>query len=380
MADSGRPKRARVSPEEAQAAKDIFSPAAKAEAAKTLARLPLDRRPVAPPALDAPEPEKIDEGSLLESFMNFTPTTLVVKIWSREEFDKWQQANKTQTTKSKNEIAAALAAGNPPPEPKYRYPMARDLLDIEGAQKQCYATIEPIGFKPCYICGIPMGPLADKNGLSAECEHIMSVAQAVLLYKLYQSGDLANPEHKDVEKEFFSREYRWAHEICNRVKSDTNIITYKEGGKFELSRIKLVELLNGIYESNRTGSVLLKEKIKNKDTWIQSRLAEDGVSKEVGPLVEYLNSQLREGGDRMFALVSAANILERVHEDFKKIEPVAVGKKFQLRIEAGEEIGSEKSLAEISAPVGQRQPKRGREGGKRHKTHRMRRCRLPKLL
>jgi hypothetical protein len=82
----------------------------------------------------------------------------------------------------------------------------------------------------------------------------------------------------------------------------------------------------------------------------------------------------------MFALVSAANILERVHEDFKKIEPVAVGKKFQLRIEAGEEIGSEKSLAEISAPVGQRQPKRGREGGKRHKTHRMRRCRLPKLL
>jgi hypothetical protein len=82
----------------------------------------------------------------------------------------------------------------------------------------------------------------------------------------------------------------------------------------------------------------------------------------------------------MFALGAAANILERVHDDFKKIEPVAAGKKFQLRIEAGEEIGSEKPFAELSAPVGEPNPKREREGGKRHKTRRMRLCRLPKLL
>jgi hypothetical protein len=96
----------------------------------------------------------------------------------------------------------------------------------------------------------------------------------------------------------------------------------------------------------------------------------------VAPLVDYLNEQRSTGGGTMFALVAAGNILNRVHEDFKKVDPVAAAAKFKIRVQAGEESGN-------AAPVGipaQKAKRKGAVGGKRRKTYRMRRCRLPKLL
>lgn len=77
----------------------------------------------------------------------------------------------------------------------------------------------------------------------------------------------------------------------------------------------------------------------------------------------------------MFALVAAGNILNRVHEDFKKIDPLAAAAKFKIRVESGAEIGDN---APVGIPAQKAISKRG--GGKRRKTYRMRRCRLPKLL
>jgi len=378
-----RPKRTIISPAAADAARYVLSPAAKAEAAKSLARLGIDRRPI--PENDVPEEVP---GTLIESFMKFTPTSLVEKVWGQKELAEWQEKNKTETRDSKDKRAAAAAAGEKEPPPKFGYPPARDLLELVGAQDQCKATIEPIGFKPCYLCGFPLGPLETKDGLSGECEHILSVAQAILFYDLFQRGDLdprpaglakdAAPRDPVKQREFFEKEYKWSHEICNQVKTDNNIISFTEADGFELNREKLRELLLNIYNSTRRGNDKLKRLIggdAGRNTWLDSRLGDKGVIADVAPLVNYLNEQRRTGGGTMFALVAAGNILNRVHEDFKKIDPLAAAAKFKIRVEAGDEIGD-------NAPVGIPAQKaiRKRGGGKRRKTYRMRRCRLPKLL
>lgn len=375
------PKRQRISTEEAARAREALSPAAKAEAAESLARLGIDRRPIP----EAEIPQEVP-GTLIESFMEFTPTSLVEKVWGRKELAEWQEKNKTETKDSKDKRAAAAAAKQPQPDPKFSYPSARDLLELVGAQDQCKAIIEPMGFNPCYICGFPLGPLQVKNGLSGECEHILSVAQAILFYDLFQRGDLDKrpptlpknaPDRDPVkQREFFGKEYKWSHEICNRVKSDKNIISYTEGVGFELNKVKLTELLDAIYNSKRGENLkkLIGLDPVSLERWKTSRLAPGGVNLYVAPLVDYLNKQRRIGGGSMFALVAASNILERVHEDFKKIDPVAAAAKFKIRVEAGDEIGD-------NAPVGIPAQKAIRKrGGKRHKTYRMRRCRLPKLL
>ncbi len=376
------PPRKRISPAEAAAAREALSPGERVKAAKTLVQLTIDRRPKDEISQEIP-------GTLIESFMQFTPTSLVEKVWGQKELAEWQQKNKTETRDSKVARADAAAAGEPQPVPKFSYPPARDLLELVGPQDQCKAIIEPIGFKPCYICGFDMGPLAEKNGLSGECEHILSVAQAILFYDLFQRGDLdprppglakdAAPRDPKKQQEFFEREYRWAHEICNQVKSDNNIISFTEEAGFELNKDKLRQLLLNIYDSNRRGNLKLKESIAaigGRDVWINSRLAPGGVNMHVAPLVDYLNEQRSTGGGTMFALVAAGNILNRVHEDFKKVDPVAAAAKFKIRVQAGEESGN-------AAPVGipaQKAKRKGAVGGKRRKTYRMRRCRLPKLL
>ena len=308
--------------------------------------------------------------SLLESFMEFTPTSLVERVWGAPALKAWQEAH----------------GGLP----------ARKILELAQAQQQCQAIIEEMGVKPCYICGFAMGPLEKKDGLSPECEHILSVAQAILLYNLFQAGDLDKrppmlakvdpPRNPKEEKAFFSREYKCAHEICNQVKTDNNIISYKEDEiGFRLDRDKLTGLLRNIHASSRTGGDAIRgfvEKAGGLEKWIESRLAPGGVFAEVKPLVDYLNEQRKNGGDRMFPLIAAAQVLERVRKDFnEKFEPKYIPGQALKFIPhaalAGPEVAAAYAAAEPAGLAGQ---KRKRGGGKRRKTYRMRRCRLPKLL
>jgi hypothetical protein len=151
-----------------------------------------------------------------------------------------------------------------------------------------------------------------KNGLTAECEHILSVAQAVLLYGLYQKGD---------QPEFFRREYRWAHELCNQEKSDMNIIKYSPEKGFETDQEVLGELLDMIYNSTRRGGDELKAMIGGLDAWKAKRLVE--VGKVTEPLITFLNERLKEGGDKMPALLAAITVLDRVKEYFRNKDAVA---------------------------------------------------------
>ena len=403
VSPSDRPTRVRRSP--AQAGQDRAAEAAAAyaaspagiaaaknlaqkDAAISLAELSVDKRPrdVGEKAVRSSEEE-----SLIKSFMEYTPTTLVERVWGAEQLAKWRDDNKVETGESIRNRAA-----NPKSTPKFRVPPARDLLELlNPAQKQCQAIIEKMGDKPCYICGFAMGPLAEKNGLSPECEHILSVAQAILLYDLYQVGDLkpidslGEPRDPAKQRAFFAEEYRWAHNVCNQVKSDDNIIAYTEGKGFGLDFKQLRTLLTAIYNEKRAGGPQIKAFVDaagGLDLWIDRRIS--AVLIDIQPLLFYLNVQLFGGGDRMFALGAAARILTRVHYDFRKVPPTINNPLSQEKFREhaamyGEDFVPAYDAASPAAPgpePGLAGQKRRREGGKRRKTYRMRRCRLPKLL
>ena len=327
------------------------------------------------PRTPGPPPKDI-----LESFMQFTPTTLVLYIWG-DGFTKWQEENKTETSSSIKAREAAINARQPEPKPDYHYPTGRSVLELMYAKDQCVRTIKELKEnEPCYICGQPIGPPFPKNGLTAECEHILSVAQAILLYNLFQSGD------EDIG--FFQREYKWAHELCNQEKSDTNIIKYTAERGFEFDNAALGVMLTKIYNSSRRGGDLLRRSIKQPvQTWRAERMKK--VQETVKPLLDYLKQMYTQGGDKMFALVAATNVLDRVKEDFKKIEadPALLrsagdyAKEMELFDDDGLDAPIPPSLGLLAEAVefAESSPdtKRAKIGGKRRKT---RRHRLPKLL
>ena len=397
---SERPRReGRRTPEEAAAA-------ARADAAARYDMSPAGiksaQTPAAKALLELAEPPPPGK-SLLESLMEYTSVSLLQQVWGKENLDAWQEKYKKETQDSKDAIEEAKKKGSPIPLQKFRYPPARDLLELlSPAQKQCLAIIGEVKKdQPCYICGFPIGELAIKNGLSPECEHILPVAQAVLLYDLYQPNDLekrppllpkgASPRDPVKEKAFFVNEYRWAHNVCNQVKSDDNIIAYKEGTGFYLDIAKLTELLTKIYNEKRLGGPDVNKLVNTNGgfiAWRDRRLL--AVSNEVKELVNFLNTQLLGGGDRMMALVAAANLISRVKVDFQNIPPVEVesaGERFKEHAaKYGDDFlalyrAAEEEAAPAPAPAGPLAgQKRKRGGGKRRKTYRMRRCRLPKLL
>ena len=62
-----------------------------------------------------------------------------------------------------------------------------------------------------------------RNGKDPECEHILPIAQAVMLLGLY--GETTKT-HFLYNKELVKIEYRWAHRTCNQVKSDDSYVSY----------------------------------------------------------------------------------------------------------------------------------------------------------
>ena len=251
-------------------------------------------RRYAPATVDVPPPApSVHSPDIIESFMRFTPTTLVTRIWG-DAFTKWQA---TQA-----EAGKAASARS-----------ARSLLET-GAQGQCIGTIgEPTGDTQCYICGFKLGP---EGGLTPECEHVLAIAQALLLYNLYRSGGEKNDE-------FLQKEYRWAHELCNQEKGADNIIRYDSATKrFSADRNQIGVLLHKISSSERAGKVVMKSNIgSNISEWKENRTK--AIVNDISPLVDYLNEQLRKAGQGMIALTGIANVFHHIRTDLTGEEPTA---------------------------------------------------------
>jgi len=219
---------------------------------------------------------------IIESFMSFTSTSLVTRIWG-DAFVEWQKEQKKKGLPS----------------------TARSLLE-KGVQIQCKRTIgEPTGDTKCYICGFKLGG----GGLSPECEHVLAIAQALLLYNLYRSGDAKNDD-------FLKKEYRWAHQLCNQEKWVNNIIRYDSATKrFSADGIQIGILLDKISNSTRNGNDVMRGLIgEDVVTWKQERTR--AIIEDISPLVTYLNTQLGDAGQGMIALTGVANVFDHIRVEF----------------------------------------------------------------
>jgi len=144
---------------------------------------------------------------------------------------------------------------------------SRDIFEIMEPEDQCQGTAGPIeyGKTPCWICGMPIHyskeelPEKDENGHSAECEHVLPVAQAALFLQLYDKSNRSS--------DLFALEYDWAHKTCNQTKNNDVYFKKKSSGGLAavitpdenflpvVDELKYKAMLENIYTSTRSDAV-----------------------------------------------------------------------------------------------------------------------------
>ena len=148
---------------------------------------------------------------------------------------------------------------------------SRDIFEIAEPEDQCQGTAGPITYKTtlCWICGMPIYfskdelPGKDENGHSAECEHVLPVAQAALFLQLYDKSNKSS--------ELFELEYDWAHKTCNQTKNNDVYFKKKSSGGLapsvvpgpdflpEIDEVKYRAMLENVYKSTRSDAVRTKD-------------------------------------------------------------------------------------------------------------------------
>ena len=349
----------------------------------------------------------------VEDFMKLDNVGLAQAIWGDDEFRKWQEANKTFSKTKKDRDGNFVV----------KYPQARKIFELSGPTTQCENVIGKLKDSkfedgkwtgtPCYICGgaiVKNAPelgdnLEDLSGLFGQCEHVLAVAQAVLLYQLYNDSDKSKLNKEEATRVFFQQEYKWAHTICNLEKSNKQLIVI-EKGVFKLNEEGVNSLLDSISVSTRESAGLLRSLLKITDQngivrWKRKRKI--AIEETLRKIITDLNARFAEA-PKMMLLTAAGNVLDRVREEFKKktpyghqlteeekalndpdesaVNPVSP-EILELRRKAALRalnVPEEDSSIEMDVIQGAIDLMALREGGKRRKTYRMRRCRLPKLL
>jgi hypothetical protein len=134
-----------------------------------------------------------------------------------------------------------------------RYIWAPENNDIQCAK----SPIGPIEYNKtqCWICGFSIPDVKYPHGLLAECEHVLPIAQAVMILGLYNTR--ASPEENAAITHLLAMEYRWSHSICNQVKNDDTYYSIKDN-TIITDNSKIQSLLNKIYESTRKDSDVLR--------------------------------------------------------------------------------------------------------------------------
>jgi hypothetical protein len=119
-----------------------------------------------------------------------------------------------------------------------RSPEAREARRFfEGKVKAAKKCLDTVGArKDCWICGGPFKP-GDVN-YSAQCDHILPVAQGAIFLDLYTERT-----HNPTEAE--NIEFDWAHAICNNIKN-SNVLIKGNESKFDPDVDKILDLLDKI--------------------------------------------------------------------------------------------------------------------------------------
>jgi hypothetical protein len=249
----------------------------------------------------------------LKDIFTLRPTELALKIFGPEVVGKWENSG-TGTT----------SAG------KKRLLKIRDIWELTSAGAQCNNTVGPIGGETvCWICGIgiPLRPTKRQIGYAGQCEHILPIAQGVMIWSLYGSKDKGDAEFK----EYLKLEYDWAHTICNQVKSAMILLTPSADGtacSVDNSRVNGLRppgLLAKIYSSTRADSSSLRSELSKKYGSIKSFVDDRGpyVKARLMPMVTIINQNIAEWGSKLVTLTAVAKAKGRAVESIRTFDDIA---------------------------------------------------------
>jgi hypothetical protein len=206
----------------------------------------------------------------------------------------------------------------------------RAIYELSTPTTQCGAVTKirnPDGTL-CYICGMKINQndieydakgRSVNKGLTAECEHLLSIAQAIIFLGLYWAkapkNDLFSPDMSVLKLE-----YAWAHRTCNQIKSDRTFILYNNSNeRFDVNFPAIQKLLNDIYTNKRSDSlnfnIILKDTYTTKKSFIDSRTPY--VAYKFQLICDYLNSF---NAPQLLTLIGATKVMEgQLHPDAKRI-------------------------------------------------------------
>jgi hypothetical protein len=199
----------------------------------------------------------------------------------------------------------------------------RAIYELSSATTQCANVTgirDPNGL-PCYICGMAIDEsdiIKDEKsyinqGLTSECEHVLSIAQAIIFLGLY--WDKAQRAEKagqlfGTPQQALQLEYAWAHRTCNQVKSDDNFIAFNPGtNQFVVNDAKLKSYLSAIYTNKRKDSVNFNTAIRRQfptaAAFVSARTVP--LSEKFKQICNYLNAF---EAPAMLNLLGAAKVME----------------------------------------------------------------------
>lgn len=243
----------------------------------------------------------------------------------------------------------------------------RKIWELSTPTTQCHNVIGPVhGNTECWICGLgivsnenflrimnPKGlalkveqqkDLLKTNGMSAQCEHILPIVEAVIYLKLY------NSDHKGAITSRHAVEYGWAHATCNYEKNDLSALIF--GHNITINRRKIQHLLEKIYNSTRKDSIILKGLLRNEyrsvKNFVDARLpAMIAKYQQIIDVLTHTSIENRNNAIGLLTLagVSLAGETNRVNPKFHCILPVTRAKPSLSRSLSLESVGSEQGTA-----------------------------------
>jgi len=187
----------------------------------------------------------------------------------------------------------------------------RELWNMSTNITQCNNVIGEVvyGTSSCWICG---EVIEQREGLEAECEHILPVAQAVIFLSLYSAKKKKN--YTEGFEKLLSLEYGWAHTVCNQEKTDICCIG-NDGYRAIVLDNSVEFILKKIYNSSRVNSSSIKNILKTKYNNLKSFV--DGRSKimrqKYEAIVNYLNPT---NGENRFKLTILAGLITAIDPSF----------------------------------------------------------------
>ncbi len=161
----------------------------------------------------------------------------------------------------------------------------RDIWETSSPTTQCGNTIGDAvdGVSVCWLCGYVID--ISVEALRPECEHVLPVGQALVFLDLYKHSVHKGDITKELEK-MLKLEYRWAHSVCNRIKSDTNFLGFNKLGEPIILEGVIRDYLTEIYsKSDEIKGLVGRGKIVT--SWTSSRLAD--ISKQLASIIKFIN-------------------------------------------------------------------------------------------